>query len=305
MSRTRVFLGALTAMVCLQAVLAPAAPVLAQDASMLRDTFYELSPEYVHNGYVFNNASGALNLTGIRIHERNGIAGKMLATAIVALTMALGSSDREYLGTQYGYGYQIDYYRMKSSEEMAAEAAARSDAIDSTAANMYQFDLRFYVSPDFAKGQSNGEGFSMTLYPFSWSFGDSRDWIFEFGFQWASIYGGLKDKRVTPTVAGVDANNNPILADSGRREFTYTNVGMPFRFVIPITSFLYLDNQWDLNFLWLFNADEGERAEFDSPFHSNLTLNLGSRFFLRGGASLSGIHLGSDLGYQGEAGFRF
>ncbi len=307
MLKARWVFWVLTVAVCFQVFMTPTTAVLAQDASMLRDTMYEVSPEWVHNGYVFRNSSDQLSLTGIRIHERNGIAGKLLATMIVAAAMAVGSSDREYLGTEYGYGYRVDYYRMKSSEEMAAEAAARDDAIDATASNMYQFDLRFYLKPDFLKDQANGEGFSLTLYPFSWSFGDQRDWVFEFGFQWASIYGGLMDKRLKGIAGpgGVDVNGNPLPADPGQREFTYTNVGMPFRFVIPITSFLYLDNQWDMNFLWLFGADEGDREEFDAPFHSNLTFNLGSRFFVRGGATLSGFNFSNDVGYQAEAGVRF
>lgn len=307
MRGSRLILGALAAVVCVQAALLPVSTALGQGSSMLRDTMYEVSPEWSYNNFVFNNSSEKLSLTGIRIHERNGIAGKLLATAIVAVTLALGSSDREYLGSQYGYGYRVDYYRMKSSEEMAAEAAARSEAVDATADNMYQFDLRFYLKPDLGDdGMANGEGFSMTLYPFSWSFGDDRDWVFEFGFQWTSIYGGLKDKHIAATPSpGLDGNGNPLPGDSGKREFNYTNVGMPFRFVIPFTSFLYLDNQWDVNFLWLFGADEGERSEYDAPFRTTLVLDLGSRFFLRGGACLSGFNFGRDLGYQAEAGFRF
>lgn len=306
MNNVRVVFGGVALALLLQAVVTPEV-AHAQGSAMMRDTMYEVSPEWIQNGFVFRNSSEQLTLTGIRIHERNGIAGKMLATLIVAAAMAMGSSDREYLGSQYGYGYRIDYYRMKSSEEMAQEAAAREEAIDATASNMYQFDLRFYIKPDFVKDQANGEGFSLTLYPFSWSFGDDRDWVFEFGFQWASIYGGLMDKRLkgNTTAPGTDAYGNPLPADNGKREFTYTNVGMPFRFVIPITSFLYIDNQWDMNFLWLFGADEGDRDEYDAPFHTNLTLDLGSRFFLRGGATLSGFDFSNDLGYQAEAGFRF
>ena len=51
-------------------------------------------------------------------------------TVIVAAAMAMGSSDREYMGSTHGPGYRIDYYRLKSAEEMAAEQRAREVAID-------------------------------------------------------------------------------------------------------------------------------------------------------------------------------
>lgn len=273
---------------CLLGQAAAVSTASAQGSGMLRDSFYELSPEWSYNNFVFSNTNDKLSLTGIRIHERNGYGGKLLATVIVATMMALGSSDREYMGSYYGYGYRIDYYRMKSSEEMAAESEARAQAIDETASNDYQFDLRFYIRPDFLKGQSNGDGFSLTLFPASWSFGEDRDWLFEFGFQWAWIWGELSDTSL-----------------GAKAEFEYLNIGMPLRFIVPITSFMYLDNQWDLNFLWMFGADEGRRDCYDAPFHTNLTFNIGERLFVRGGATLSGFELGKDLGYQAEVGFRF
>jgi hypothetical protein len=277
----------------------------AEGLFLLRDTLFEVSPEYNYNNFVFPDAADKMQMVGLRIHERNGIAGRVFATAIVGIIMALGASDREYVGSEYGYGYRIDYYRMKSSEEMAQEAAAREEAIDATASNEYQFDLRFYVRDDRWGGYSNGEGFILTLFPWSWGDGG---WVFEFGFQVAYVYGLLKPGAPSDTPAdtgGQPANSNTGLPADSREQYQYTNVGMPFRLIVPILSpWVYLDNEWDVNFLWVFGKEEGKHDSYDAPFRSNLTLNLTERVFLRGGPSISAFS-GDAIGYQAEAGIRF
>jgi hypothetical protein len=178
----RVGRAGLPAALLLALLLAPA-PARAQ-GFLLRDTLYEVSPMYM-GGYFFGHGKGTpdpalpMMLSGIRIHERNGIGGKLVAGTIVALALAMGSSNKEYMGSTYGRGYRIDYYRMKTPAELEAERRARAAAIDATLKNDYQMDLQIYFP---IPGLTTARGFSWSLYPWSWAFGSRKSFILELGF---------------------------------------------------------------------------------------------------------------------------
>ena len=252
----------------------------------MRDTLIEVSPTYAVNSFYHPGGPGSFPLTGFRIQERNGLAGKTVATSFVAIIMAMGQSDKRYTGSTYHYGpgytYKVDWYQYKSPEEMQAQKEAYNEAVDGTFKNYYQFDLQFFVKSPY----SDFEGVLLTLYPWSWSFGSGGRWIFEFGFQGGMIW-GTADKGGQP------------------HEYRYSSMGMPFRLIVPIVGqWLLLDNTWSWNWLWMFYGYASEFKSRCAPFTSNLTLSFGERLFLRGGVTLS--HFSSDgLGYQAELGFRF
>jgi hypothetical protein len=265
----------------------------AEGSEILRDTFYEVSSEVWLNAVPLAGTNQQLNLMGIRLHERNGIGGKMLAMIATGGLMMGTTSGYTYEGRGQIAGYEVDVYRSLTPEEQKELQKARQRALDETWANDYQLDMRFYVDggDQMGVGGSWGEGFSMTLYPWSWSwsFTDSpRNWHFEAGLHVTHVYAYLEPKDLSQGAIG---------------EFSYTNVGVPVRLVIPLLNSLYWDNQWDLNLAGEIASGSAESGSVDSPFRSMLNLSLG-RVFVRGGISLVEWST-ANMGYTGELGYRF
>ncbi len=257
----------------------------------INERYYEIGPVFFEGGVGFpGDAGDPMRASGIRVYERNGLGGKIVATAIVATMLAMGRSDKEYLGSSYGYGYRVDYYRQKSASEMAAEDAARAAAVDATAKSEYQMDLQvFFPNGD---AESTATGWSWTLM-FATIVSDDKTSVFEIGMLWARI----KDQGFVPfsdEVMNVDG------VDSERR--LYHNFGTPLRYVHHVKPFGWFDIQWDLN--WLALAEDESGLSHNSPIRTSFTLNpLQGRFYLRGGAVFKGF-TAEDLGYQVELGFR-
>jgi hypothetical protein len=270
------------------------------ESFLLRDTLYEVSPLYM-GGYFFSQGKGIphasmpLQLSGIRIHERNGIGGKLVAGTIVALVMAMGSSNKEYLGSTYGRGYRIDYYRMKSPAELEAERRARDEALKATLKNDYQMDLQVYFPVD---GLTTARGFSWSLYPWSWAFGDRKNWILELGFAVSSIY-----DSVGPCAVDAATGNRPTSCKREDRDrWHYIYFGTPIRFIAPITMWAYFDLTFNFNYLYWMDQKETRHTPHD--FRALFTLNPIERLFVRGGAIISGFSE-KGIAYTGEVGVRF
>lgn len=273
MKRFRHVLSTLT----LASLTAAAMPARA-DVPLLRDNYYEVGPTYQLGGFDFGGRD--LGATGIRIYERNGFFGKAIWTVAIAAAMALGQSDSVYLGSTYGPGYRIDYYRAKSSEELAADAAARDAAIQGAAENEYQTDLQIFWPQE---GLGTAKGYIFSTYPFSWSFDPVT---VDLGFVFADVVGQCGPERT-----------------SSNGKCRYENLGMPLRVSVDIASMALLDLQVDLNFYGLF-GDEEENRSYAHPVRAGLTLHPWQRLYVRGGVTLPNFDF-DELGFQLEAGIRF
>lgn len=257
------------------------APAHADDEiPLLRDSYYEVGPIYWKGGISFNVEHDPFTATGVHIYERNGIGGKLVATSFVAILLAMGRSDTEYLGSSYGVDYRVDYYRVKSPEEIAAEDAARSQAIDDTAANEYQMDVQIFWPHD---DDSKAKGWSWSVWPFSWT---TDYFTAEVGILMERISGPFCKDPMTMELRGC----------------RYSNFGTPIRIAVPITRFALADIQWDAN--WLALGDDSDFISHSSPLRASLTLQPIDRLFVRGGLMASTTDT-EKLGVVLEAGVRF
>jgi hypothetical protein len=254
----------------------------ASSAALLGGTYYEVSPMYASGGIVFPGGNDPIKASGVHIYERNGLGGKFISTALVAIILAAGSSNTEYMGSTYGTDYRVDYYRVKSADELAAENAARERSVDAAAENEYQMDVQIYWPQD---GYTTASGFSWSITPWVW--GDPGSFLFELGFLWTRLH-----DDVCPTVA--DATM--------LERCTYSNFGMPLKLTMPITPYFVADLQWDLN--WLALASEERGLSHASPVRASLTLNPFERVFARAGAVASSFDT-DKIGFVLEAGVRF
>jgi len=249
------------------------------DLPLLRDNYYEVGPTYQLGGFAFGGRD--LGATGIRIYERNGFFGKAIWTIAIAAAMALGQSDSVYLGSEYGPGYRIDYYRAKTADELAADEAARDAAVEGAASNEYQTDLQIFV-PQEGLGQAKGYIFS--TYPFSWNLGESM--TIDLGFVFAGVTGPCGPGK-----------------NGGRGTCHYENIGMPLRVSFDLWDIALLDFQVDVNFLGLF-GDEDPNMSYAHPVRAGLTFHPWQRLFVRGGVTVPSFDF-DELGLQLEAGIRF
>lgn len=251
-------------------------------AALLGSTYYELGPMYASGGITFPGGNEPIKASGLHLYERNGLGGKFISTVVVATILAAGSSNTEYMGSTYGTDYRVDYYRVKSADELAAEEASRQQSINAAADNEYQMDVQIYWPQE---GHTTATGFSWEITPWVWGSPDS--FLFELGFLWTR----LRDD-VCPSVA------DPAVLE----RCLYSNFGMPLRFTVPMTRFATLDLQWDLN--WLALADDEHGLSHASPVRLQVTLNPFERLFARAGAVASSLDTGK-IGYVLEAGVRF
>jgi hypothetical protein len=251
-------------------------------AALLGSTYYELSPIYASGGIAFPGGNEPIKASGVHLYERNGLGGKFISTVVVATILAAGSSNTEYMGSTYGSDYRVDYYRVKSPEELAAEDASRQQSINAAADNEYQMDVQIYWPQE---GHTTATGFSWEITPWVW--GNADSFLFELGFLWTRV----RDD-VCPSVA------DPAVLE----RCLYSNFGMPLRFTVPMSRFLTFDLQWDLN--WLALADDEHGLSHASPVRLQVTLNPFERVFARAGAVASSLDTGK-IGYVLEAGVRF
>lgn len=267
--------------------LAPAR-VAHAEVPLLRDNFYEIAPFYQSGGISLGGRDATVS--GLHIQERNGFFSKALWTVVVATLMALGQSDTEYLGSEYGPGYQIDYYRYKTPEELAADEAARDQAVNDAASNEYQTDLYVFWPMD---GVSDTSGYIFETYPFSDTWGPLT---LEFGMSFSSMRG-----KCGPELGGGSGQpSGPSVAGSGKcysRSFA-----IPTRLYADIAGFALWDVQFDLNFLAF--GDDGRRTTYDHGFRTGFTLHPWERLFVRGGVTIPDFDF-DELGFQLEAGMRF
>jgi hypothetical protein len=251
-------------------------------AALLGSTYYELSPIYASGGITFPGGNEPIKASGVHLYERNGLGGKFISTVVVATILAAGSSNTEYMGSTYGSDYRVDYYRVKSADELAAEDASRQQSINAAADNEYQMDVQIYWPQE---GHTTASGFSWEITPWVW--GSADRFLFELGFLWTRMRDDVCPSMADPAVL---------------ERCLYSNFGMPLRFTVPMTRFATVDLQWDLN--WLALADDEHGLSHASPLRLQVTLNPIDRLFARAGAVASSLDTGK-IGYVLEAGVRF
>jgi len=242
---------------------------------LLRDSYYEVSPFYQVGGGGFGD--GGLHLTGVHIYERNGFFGKALWVALIATLLAAGADDKEYLGSTYGPGYRIDYYRQKSDAEIAAENSEREAIVDASAENEYQTDLRLFIPQE---GISTARGYSFETYPLSWTFGRT------------TLDVGLAFSHITMSCP----------RDLGSGKCRTESFAMPLRLTIEFGPIAMLEAQLELNFLGL--AGDEQRTKYPHNVRIGAVLNATQRMFVRGSLAIPSFDFG-DIGLQLEAGVRF
>jgi len=167
------------------------------------------------------------------------------------------------VGSTYGYGYRIDYDRLKTPEEMEADRRAREQAIANTIANDYHMDLQiFFPIPGF----TTGRGFSWSLHPWSYAL-SAKGHILEFGFM-LSI---LKD-HVGPCAENPSTGTRPFSCQRKDRDtWQYIFFGTPIRVIAPITFWAYFDLAFHFNYLYWMDKKEGRstthefRGLFERP----------------------------------------
>jgi hypothetical protein len=250
--------------------------------SLLGSSYYEVSPMYASGGIVFPGGNQAISASGVHIYERNGLGGKFVSTAVVAMILAMGKSDTEYLGSSYGDDYRVDYYRVKSSDEIAAEDAQRQESVNAAANNEYQMDVQIYWPQE---GYTTASGFSWSIVPWTW--GDPDVFSVELGFLWTRLHDDVCFSEGEEMVS---------------ERCTYSNFGMPLRVSVPLSRFMLVDVQWDLN--WLALADDEHGTSHASPVRASLTVSPLEQVFARGGIVASSFDT-SELGFVLEAGLRF
>lgn len=259
------------------AIATAAAPIARAEVPLLRDNFYEIAPFYQTGGISLGGRDATVS--GLHIQERNGFFSKALWTVVVATLMALGQSDTEYLGSEYGPGYQIDYYRYKTPEELAADEAARDQAVNDAASNEYQTDFYVFWPMD---GVSDTSGYVFETYPFSDTWGPLT---LEFGLS----FSGLRSK-CGPELGG------------GSGKCYSRSFAIPTRLYADIAGIALWDIQFDLNFLAF--GDDAARTTYDHGFRTGFTLHPWERLFVRGGVTIPDFDF-DELGFQFEAGMRF
>lgn len=248
------------------------------EVPLLRDSYYEVAPYYQTGGVSLGGH--AAEITGVHITERNGFFSKALWTVLVATLMAFGGSDREYLGSEYGPGYRVDYYRLKSPEEMAREEAAREATVDAAAANEYQTDLKIF----FPAGDDLGDtiGYVFETYPLSLN---ADAFTFDFGFGMSHVR-----SRCGPEMNG------------GTGRCSSNSLSIPMRASVDIAGVALLDMQLDLNFLAF--GEDSRATTYDHGFRVGASLHPWQRVFVRGGVSIPDFDF-DELGFSLEAGVRF
>lgn len=282
----------------------------------IADRYYEVSAVYGLEAYDVGGLK-PFRLSGIHVSERNGVVGKMLVYVSTQLLLAVGQgaaqSQGKHVGTSYGPGYRVDYYRSYSSSEIADMNRARESAGESTLESEFQMDLQIFF-PNEKLGTTT-RGFRWEIAPLQFSTGVDKDSRIDLGFELGFAWERLRDEVTVPVAKGTGTNGRDFKA----RQMHF--FGSPLRGLLH-TRFVNVMLEWRLNWLnglWASNKrvfDDYQKSLGDSeyeyasirnsPINLRVSANPIDWVFVQATASLNRYRLSPDnLGYQLEAGLRF
>ncbi|AKJ03815.1 hypothetical protein ATI61_11664 [Archangium gephyra] len=248
----------------------------------------------------------AVALNGVHIFENRGYVTKFTVGMLTALAVGL-AGNKEYVGSetsQYGgYTVRTDYYRLLTPDEIAERNALPGKAMDDD----YAVELSIYAPRMPTAGllgadRRSASGFELYIGgPFL------PEGRLPVVFQW-----GLCASYIGVKGATFQAGQGPNTRDGANAEaphvedFHYANAGLMLRLTVPVTAFVELRAQWDLNVLQAFGTQENLRQEgtyHTSPFRLGAVINLSDRLYGSVTGTLNGLGL-HGLGVGAEAGFR-
>ena len=274
----------------------------------LTKPYYEFNPVYASRSFGF--PEGRMALTGLHVNERNGALGKMLVYIFSQLALAAGeaaaTSTGKHLGTEYGPGYRIDYYRNYTSQELADMRAAREAAGDDVLSSSFSLDFTYYLP---VGGFGKAQGYSLEVTPLTIAFDDEQEFGMEIAFSWSSF-----GDHLGPVSSTTGGSGPGVQLD--RR---YNNLGVPIRFMYS-GRFVQATLQWVPNILSGFgfsgDAPDKKYQEFlgngpavvyaTSPLSLSVSVSPIRHLFVRATGTWERFQFRSDLlSYQLEAGLRF
>lgn len=260
--------------------------------------YYDLSVTTAHLSTGF--PEGGMRLVGARFLERNSGLGKMLTYVVTQLLMAVGegvaASQGRYVGSTYGVGYRVDYYRSYTSAELASMRANREQAGDNLLASNMSLDLQLFLP---VQGVSTASGISAELTPVTVNFTGDGVFGLEVAFQYT---------KVTDALPGAPA-----------RLRSFESIGTPVRLMLNLPV-VQVQLQWSPNFIGGFGINPkvmenkylesvqgtGNLLYTNSPLSLSATVSPVPWVFVRGTGTWTKYQLTTDaLGYQLEAGLRF
>ena len=275
--------------------------------SLLRDATYEVSGIYIAKPFFHPDMPKGISCVGLRFHERNGIAGRLLSGTFVTLGLWAARLFMPDPGPEEGVVYQHRFHALVKQtvkNHKAGTSGVQHCAVaecDDIEAEIYQvmtekptngcqLDLQFH----FGGPGSDVSGFSAALYPWSWSFGKAGAWAFELGFEMADITVNIGSENI-------DSDN------VSSKSFSYAAFGSPMRLLVPLMDErMYATVLWHFNW-YTFSHGWGDlydhNRSFTSPLDLSLTMNPAPRLFFRLGMSL-GAFTSEGIGYRVEVGFR-
>ena len=205
-------------------------------------------------------------------------------------------------GYDYDYGsytYRVDHYRQLSAEEMEAQYQEIEETSQALMGSAHDgFDLVFY-HPLFG---SDGVGFSSRFYfTGSRQFRDGvqRDLVFRFGLGTGYVSGRFSD---------LDYEGDVVPTDSVNERWKWYSFSTPLQLLYSPSDFLWLDLEWDLNWMALVYLTNGGYEERTSrpgheqygairyaPLSLSATFNPVNFLYLRGTGTI-GSFTGDGLG---------
>lgn len=268
---------------------------------LLNTTYYEVSLTY-GQGATWYDSSGALPLTGIRLHERHGVVGGFLSAALIAIGLA----------TPYASG-KVEYDTQSSSTESRSENGF-TETYTTTYVEHHTLDfgpgrqmsdgdrenMNETVGDAFNRGWLDVTLFAEPLFTYSRPGGGNG---IDLAFGVDRVLGRLLGQ---PVVLDYGAH----FASVGTSMRRYEDAGGLVRIHVPVWRGLTLTAEVDLNVIWLVDAIVGALVPGAPPVNihpltakAGAELHLTDRFFARGEGLITGLGPGA-TGFMLTGGFR-
>jgi hypothetical protein len=267
-------------------------PPLWTGTTRFASRFYEVGVSFGIGGLLYAPGAASVGMSGLTIQEHHGLLSKVG----VALLVALGQSNRRYVGSttsvEGNYVVRRDYYRSLTPAEHAAQAAALSAAIDGEYTTTLTVYGRDFLGLGLGTTQASGAEFSLGVDFNTFDIGGLPS-VLTVGFYAASLSAPASWKAPGSKVS----------------ELSYSNLGVVGRWHFPASRYADVFLEWDANVLQLFLGGDEERAKgnlYTSPLKLGAYGNLTDRAYVRGQVNIGGLGVSDGkVGAQLELGVRF